>query len=109
MGGIIFWAIIRTAILIPVLWLLLGYMEYQHWWWLGILSVTVVIIYPASVQYRMFLEKNSEVIENTLCSSCRHFDKSAVLCLKFDEHPTEHKIPCEGLNWEPKGKNEEED
>lgn len=32
MGGIIFWGIIRTAILIPALWLLQDYIDYKYWW-----------------------------------------------------------------------------
>jgi len=30
-----------------------------------------------------------------------HFDKSAVLCMKHDTHPTQEFLPCEGLDWEP--------
>jgi len=25
-----------------------------------------------------------------------------VLCMKYDKHPTENYIPCEGEEWEPK-------
>ncbi len=49
MGGIIFWGIIRTAVLIPVLWILYGLMEYKYWWWFGILSVYGAIIHPALI------------------------------------------------------------
>jgi hypothetical protein len=108
MGGIIFWGIVRTAILIPVLWILYSMMEYKYWWWFGILSVYGVIIHPAMIQYRMFLQENDELIKNTLCSSCIHFDKTAVICQKYDQHPTLKNLPCEGLDWEPTGiKNEE--
>lgn len=107
MGGIIFWAIIRTAILIPALWFLQGMMEYKYWWWLGILSVYGVILHPALIQYRLFTEENKEIIDNTLCSSCKHFDKSAVLCTKHDKHPSLKTLPCEGLDWEVKDSNYE--
>lgn len=108
MGHIIFWGIIRTAILIPVLWILYGMMEYKYWWWFGILSVYGVIIHPAMIQCRIFLSDNDEIINNTLCSSCKHFDKTAVICQKYDQHPTLDNLPCEGLDWEPIGiKNEE--
>ena len=67
-----------------------------------------VIIHPAMIQYRMFLHDNDAIINNTLCSSCKHFDKTAVLCQKYDQHPTLKNLPCEGLDWEPIGiKNEE--
>ncbi len=101
MGGIIFWAIIRAAFLVPSLWILYGMMEYKYWWWLGILSVYGVIIHPATIQYRMFLQENEEVIKNTLCSSCQHFDETAVLCLIHDQHPTREVLPCDGIDWEP--------
>lgn len=104
MGAIVYWTIIRSAILIPILWLLLEYkvFDYGTWWLLGILSIYGVIIHPAVIQYQLFLQKNKEIIENTLCSSCKNFDKSAVLCLKYDKHPNKYDLPCEGVDWEPK-------
>lgn len=102
MGHLIFWAIVRTAILIPSLWLLYGMMEYKYWWWFAILSIYGVIIHPLVIQYRFFYEANKEIIENTLCSSCKYFDKTAVLCMKYDKHPTLEELPCEGNDWEPK-------
>ncbi|MCB9248542.1 MAG: hypothetical protein H6613_08345 [Ignavibacteriales bacterium] len=102
MGGIIYWGIIRIAILLPLLWLAMDYIEYKYWW--AIVSITIYgfILHPAIIQFRLFKEKNDAVITNSLCSSCQHFDETAVLCLKLDEHPTEEKIPCEGSAWEPK-------
>jgi hypothetical protein len=102
MGGIIYWTIIRIAILIPLLWIATDYIEYKYWWMVVTMSIYGFIMHPAFIQYKLFREKNEEVITNTLCSSCKHFDESAVLCLKFDEHPTEDEIPCEGSAWEPK-------
>ncbi len=102
MGAIIYWGIIRTAILIPLLWLSMEYIEYKFWWAIVTISVYGIIIHPALVQYRLFKEKNEQIITNSLCSSCKHFDETAVLCLMLDEHPTEEKIPCEGSGWEPK-------
>lgn len=102
MGGIIYWTIIRIAILIPLLWIATDYIEYKYWWMVVTMSIYGIIIHPAFIQYKLFREENDEVITNTLCSSCKHFDETAVLCLKYDEHPTEDKIPCEGAAWEPK-------
>lgn len=61
-----------------------------------------VIIHPALIHYRLFNERNREIIEDTLCSSCEHFDKSAILCLKHDKHPTIDFVPCDGIDWLPK-------
>ena len=101
MGDIIFWAIIRTAIVIPLLWVLTGYVDYRFWWLLMCFTVYGIIIHPALVHYRLFEQKNKSVIENTLCSSCKHFAVSAVLCMKYDKHPTQDLLPCEGKDWEP--------
>ncbi len=102
MGGIVYWTIIRTALLLPLLWIATDYIEYKFWWMMVSMSIYGIIIHPAIIQYRLFLEKNEEIIFNTLCSSCKYFDETAVLCLKFDKHPTSELIPCEGSDWEPK-------
>ncbi len=105
MGEIIFWAIIRTAIVIPVLWFLEGIISPQLWWLINFLAIYGVIIHPAIIHYRLFLSKNKDVLEATLCSTCKHFDESAVLCMLHDKHPTKIFLPCEGLDWEPKQSN----
>jgi hypothetical protein len=101
MGAIIYWGIIRIAILLPLLWLSMDYIEYKFWWAIVTISIYGIIIHPAMIQYRLFTEKNEQVLTNSLCASCKHFDKTAVLCLMLDEHPTEEEIPCEGSGWEP--------
>jgi hypothetical protein len=102
MGEIIFWTIIRTALMIPIIWLAQGYMDYSLWWTSSLLVIYGVVVHPTIVQYQHFKEANKEVIEFTLCSSCKSFDESAVLCLKHDEHPTKDYLPCNGVNWEPR-------
>ncbi len=102
MGGIIYWTLIRTAILIPILLLLFGLIDYKFWWMIGIISIYVIIIHPTIIQYKAFKEKNKEILNDSLCSTCIHFDESAVLCMKYDKHPTKDDIPCGGMDWEPK-------
>jgi hypothetical protein len=77
-------------------------MDSQLWWMVSTAAIYVLIIHPAMVSYRWFEELNKKVIESTLCSSCKHFDRSAVLCIKYDKHPTENYVPCDGVDWEPK-------
>lgn len=101
MGDIVFWTIIRIAIVIPSLWILKGYIDYQLWWYIIMASIYGVIIHPAAIHYRLFEERNKEVIESSLCSSCKSFDKSAVLCMMHDKHPSKEYLPCAGLDWEP--------
>ena len=102
MGELIFWTIIRVAILLPLVWLLKGYLDYQLWWGISIVAFYGVIIHPALIHYRLFNERNREIMEDSLCSSCEYFDKSAILCLKHDEHPTIDFVPCDGIDWLPK-------
>jgi hypothetical protein len=102
MGDIVFWTLIRLAISIPAIWILKNYIDYQLWWIIVPFVLYGVAIHPAIVSYRRFEEKNKNVIEATLCSNCKHFDPTAVLCIKHDEHPTSDYLPCDGLDWEPK-------
>lgn len=102
MGDIVFWAIIRCAIIIPVIYLVRPFMDYSTWWCFGILSLYAVIVHPVVIHYHLFLDRNKDIFDSTLCSSCRHFDKTAVLCCINDEHPTVEYLPCEGMSWEPR-------
>lgn len=101
MGRIIFWGLIRIAFLIPVLWVATDWLDYKFWWIVAAMSVYGVIFHPAIIQYKIFHEENKNVLEDTICAQCKHFDKSAVLCIKYDEHPTENYVPCDGVDWEP--------
>ncbi|MFO7448378.1 MAG: hypothetical protein R6W90_18610 [Ignavibacteriaceae bacterium] len=105
MGEIVFWTIIRTALVIPAVWILQGYIDQQLWWLVSLAGIYGIIIHPALIHFRFFEEKNKEIVESTLCSTCKHFDKSAVLCMKHDKHPTKEYLPCEGLDWEIKMQN----
>lgn len=102
MGEIVFWTIIRAAITIPLVWLLQSYIDFQFWWVLTLFAIYGVIVHPAIIHYRLFEEKNKDIIESTLCSTCQHFDETAVLCMKHDAHPTKEFLPCDGFDWEPK-------
>ncbi len=102
MGEVVFWTIIRAAVTIPGLWILNGQIDFQLWVLISVAAIYVLIVHPAMVSYRWFEQHNKKVIESTLCSSCKHFDRSAVLCIKYDKHPTENYVPCDGVDWEPK-------
>ena len=102
MGEVVFWTIVRTAIVLPLIWVLKSYLGYELWWTVSLVVVYGVIIHPALIHLRLFDERNKEIMEDTLCSSCEHFDKSAVLCIKHDSHPTKDYVPCDGVDWMPK-------
>lgn len=102
MGEIVFWTLIRFALSIPVLWVIKGYFDFSFWILIVFFLLYGFVLHPAILSYRKFEEKNKTMINNSLCSSCRNFDKSAILCVKHDEHPDENYIPCDGVDWEPK-------
>ena len=101
MGEIVFWTIIRTAVTILGLWIIKSQIDTELWLLISVAAVYVLIIHPAVAAYRWFEEKNKKVIDSSLCSSCKNFDRSAVLCIKYDKHPTENYVPCDGVDWEP--------
>ena len=107
MGEIVFWTLVRLAVTIPLVWVLKDYLDYSIWWILVVFVLYGFVFHPAVLAYRKFEEKNKNMIDDSLCSGCRHFDKSAILCIKYDDHPAEDYIPCEGLDWEPKNSNSE--
>jgi hypothetical protein len=101
-GEIVFGTIIRIALVIPIIWFSKEFIDFQFWWIVSMMIIYGVIIHPAVIHYRLFEEKNKDIIESTLCTSCKHFDKSAVLCIKYDKHPALDYLSCEGNDWEPK-------
>ncbi len=102
MGGIVYWGLLRTAIVIIILWFSYDYFNYNFFWIIFSLVVYIVLIHPIISEYRQFVNKNKNVIDNSLCSQCKHFNETAVLCMKYDEHPTDEFTPCDGIDWEPK-------
>lgn len=102
MGEIINKTIVRLFLTILILWFGRDYFEIHFFWIISVLSIIFFVIYPAYSAYEDFTSNNNSVINNSLCTSCKHFDKSAVLCIKYDKHPTNDFIPCEGTSWEPK-------
>ncbi len=102
MGEIVYWTLIRLIILIPLVWFLQAYIDFKFWWIISLTFIYVIVIHPAFIKYKKFEEKNKDVNENSLCASCKHYNKSAVLCMKYDKHPSMTFVPCNGVDWEPK-------
>ncbi|MDH7516442.1 MAG: hypothetical protein QHI48_11285 [Bacteroidota bacterium] len=103
-GSIVAWALFRLALVLTAALLVYEYVrwiDYSLWWALTAVSLIVFVVYPIQVQYRIYREETRNVFTGTLCSTCRYFEKTGVLCLKLDEHVTEDYIPCEGELWEP--------
>lgn len=102
MGEIIYKTLIRLAITILALWFLKDNFDEKYFWLISLLAIYFFTFHPTYLAYRKFTEENQAILTDTLCASCKHFDESAVLCIKYDKHPTENFIPCEGSDWEPK-------
>lgn len=85
-------------------WILRDFIEeYTDWWLVASFAIYGLAIYPAQIQYDYFRTANRRLIENTLCSSCRHFRAANLHCTLYDEHVTEEYLPCGGQDWEPVG------
>jgi len=102
MGGIVFWALVRIVIIIPTIWFIVDRYYINYWQIWSVIIIYAGVIHPIYLQYKKFMSANKDIIENTICSQCKHFDESAVLCMKHDKHPTEDFIPCNGYHWEVK-------
>lgn len=103
-GSIVTWGIIRAAIVMLLSWFvgdMVGWLDYGTWWMLTVLIFYAAVLHPMQVQYRLYKEETAQVMDGTLCSTCRYFEPTGVLCSKLDEHVSEHDIPCEGELWEP--------
>ncbi|MCB2205704.1 hypothetical protein KQI65_13245 [bacterium] len=105
-GSIVSWAIFRAAIVIVVSYFIIEnvhWLRLESWWWIVIVFLLyAVVLHPMQVQYRIYREETASVMEGTLCSTCRYFEPTGVLCSKLDEHVSADHIPCEGELWEPK-------
>jgi hypothetical protein len=104
-GSIVSWALFRLAIVIGVSLLVVEYVswiDYSTWAIITLIMIYAGVIHPMQVQYRIYNEETRTVMEGTLCSTCKYFEPTGVLCSRLDEHVSEDHIPCEGELWEPR-------
>ena len=94
MGEIVYKTLIRFAVSISVSMVLKITLMKSVSGFLVSLGIYLFTIYP-HIRHTKFIEENKTIINKSLCSTCKHFDESAVLCIKYDKHPTENFIPCE--------------
>ena len=102
MGEIVYKTIIRLALTILAVWFSKDFFDEKFFWIISVLAIFLFVFHPAYLSYKKFIDENKSIISNTLCSSCKHFNQSAIICIKYDKHPTENFIPCEGTDWELK-------
>ncbi len=102
MGEIVYKTLIKLGLVLIILWLFKDQFNEKFFWIISFLAIFFFVINPTYLSYKKFIDNNKTIVSETLCSSCKHFDQSAVLCIKYDKHPTERFVPCEGKDWEPK-------
>jgi|YNPMSStandDraft_1061717.scaffolds.fasta_scaffold08575_2 glucan phosphoethanolaminetransferase (alkaline phosphatase superfamily) len=102
MGTIIFWSLIRFVFVLIVCYYFYDKFTLAVWSIVSLFLIFSIVFFPAYLKYQNFIEENKEICEHTLCSSCRHFDKTSVHCLLYDEKPSLNYLPCNGKKWELK-------
>ena len=103
MGSIIYWGLLRFAIVLISMWILRPQVEeYGDWWGLFFVAVGVVVLYPAQLAWMRHRSRVKIINNNVLCVTCKHYDSREALCLALDEHVTSEIVPCETVMWEPK-------
>ncbi|MBE2279449.1 MAG: hypothetical protein IAE91_03580 [Ignavibacteriaceae bacterium] len=100
MGEVVYYTIIRLAVLIPLIWFTKPLLDERWWFVISIFLIHAIIIYPAYRGYKKFVERSKKEIEGTLCSICKHYEPTAMLCKIHDKHPSAQFIPCDGHDWE---------
>jgi hypothetical protein len=101
-GSIVAAALMRVAVIAVVTMTLRPYMSSTTTWWVAMLGLWGLGLYPAWLQYDKHHERVERVTEGTLCGSCRHFNGTNQLCMILDEHVVSDEPPCEGEGWEPR-------
>jgi hypothetical protein len=104
MGAIIYWGLVRFVLVLIAAWVLYSFMpNYQDWWMMFFIAVSVIVIYPAQIAWRKHIASIRDANRNGLCATCKYFRPSEALCAKLDEHVLIDYTPCGGEAWEPVG------
>jgi hypothetical protein len=103
-GSIVTWGLVKTALLVVVMWFVVERFRLYEYWYVGLGIFWLIVAYPAFLQYQRFKAQTQHLEQNSLCATCCHFDETGHFCRLMDEHVSETYIPCEGLSWEGKEK-----
>lgn len=101
-GSILTWGLIKTAVLVLIMWFVIERFRLYEYWLAGLGVFWLLVAYPAFLQYQRFKAQTQHLEKNSLCATCCHFDETGHFCRLMDEHVSETYIPCEGLSWEGK-------
>ncbi len=101
-GSIVWGILIRASIIIFLSIVIFQYYELYKYWWYVLFLMWFLVAWPAYRQFQAFNKRIDKFEEETLCGTCRHFEKSGQFCRIYDEHVSSDYIPCDGSSWEPK-------
>lgn len=101
-GSIVWGMILRSTLIVIISFTFLEFVQLREHIWLGLFLLWFGALYPGWKQFQVLNKRTKELLEETLCGSCRNYEPDSQLCKILDEHITKNYIPCEGLNWEPK-------
>jgi hypothetical protein len=99
-GTIVFRALVKLLILMLITWFVLETYKLQYYWLVPLALVYFIVVLPAYHQYQRFYAESKEATSDLICSKCKHFDSTGVLCTLYDEHVSKKHIPCDGDAWE---------
>lgn len=102
MGLVVYRVLISLVFVISGLWVLKYYIDDTLWFIIAFFSLLGFVIQPAWSAYQDYVKKNKAILTNSICGSCKNYDPSAPVCIKYDENPTETYVPCDGLDWDPR-------
>lgn len=108
-GSVVWGVLLRMSVIIVIAFVFLSIFEAYRYWWVFLFIIWFGTTFPGWKQYQIFQRRMKKLQESTLCGSCLHFDPTSQLCKLYDQHITMNYIPCEGLNWDPKPIDNEEE
>lgn len=101
-GSIVWGVILRGTIVLILFFFVMDKIRGNDYWWVSFFFIWAFVAFPAYRQYEKYIKRIETFTEETLCGSCRHFNKGSQSCNIFDEHVSKDYIPCEGESWEPR-------
>lgn len=100
-GSVVWGLLMRMSLIMAFSFFAVRYFDMRDFWWIALFLIWALAAYPAYRQYTSFTQRMENFSKQTLCGSCKHFDKTGQLCRIYDEHVSTEYVPCEGQSWEP--------
>ena len=101
-GSIVWGVILRASIVVLLSFFFIQFYRFYGYWWVALFIFWFGAVYPGWKQYQTYQIKIKKIEESTLCGTCVHFESSGQLCKIYDEHISSDYIPCDGLDWQPR-------